>query len=65
MHDVLVGLARTLLNDDDLRIYSAEPWAKYTGAADYDQELHRDYLNRTRGHGDGLRVGHPSTAVPV
>jgi hypothetical protein len=27
------------------RISSAEAWAKYTGAADYDQPLHRDYLN--------------------
>ena len=26
---------------------SAEAWAKFTGAADYEQELHRDYLNHT------------------
>lgn len=43
----LVRLAETLLGDDDIRIYSAETWAKYTGAADYDQFLHRDYLNHT------------------
>jgi hypothetical protein len=30
-----------------LRIYCAEAWAKYTGAADYDQPMHRDYLNHT------------------
>lgn len=47
MHDCLVHLARTLLRSDDLRIYTAEAWAKYTGANDYDQELHRDYLNHT------------------
>jgi hypothetical protein len=47
VHDLLIRLARTLLGDDDLRIYSAEAWAKYTGAADYDQDLHRDYLNHT------------------
>ena len=47
VHDLLIQLARTLLNGEDLRIYSAEAWAKYTGAADYDQELHRDYLNHT------------------
>lgn len=47
VHDLLIELARTLLADDDLRIYSAEAWAKYTGAADYDQDLHRDYLNHT------------------
>jgi hypothetical protein len=37
----------TLLADSDLRISSAEAWAKYTGAAAYDQALHRDYLNHT------------------
>jgi hypothetical protein len=47
VHDLLIQLARTLLSDDDLRIYSAEAWAKYTGAADYDQDLHRDYLGHT------------------
>ncbi len=45
--DRLVDLAQVLLEDGDLRIYSAEAWAKYTGAADYDQALHRDYLNHT------------------
>jgi hypothetical protein len=47
VHDRLVALSELLLADDDLRIYSAEAWAKYTGAADYDQSLHRDYLNHT------------------
>ncbi|MBP2336457.1 hypothetical protein JOF41_002635 [Saccharothrix coeruleofusca] len=47
VHDLLIDLARTLLEDDDLRLYTAEAWAKYTGAADYDQALHRDYLNHT------------------
>jgi len=28
-------------------VYSIEAWAKYTGAADYDQSLHRDYLNHS------------------
>ena len=45
--DRVTGLSETLLGEDDLRIYSAEAWAKYTGAADYDQPLHRDYLNHT------------------
>jgi hypothetical protein len=45
--DRVTDLAQTLLADTDLRIYSAEAWAKYTGAADYDQPLHRDYLNHT------------------
>jgi hypothetical protein len=45
--DRVTGLSEILLGDSDLRIYSAEAWAKYTGAADYDQTLHRDYLNHT------------------
>jgi phytanoyl-CoA dioxygenase PhyH len=47
VHDRVTHLARTLLQGDDLRIYSGEAWAKYTGAADYDQDLHRDYLAQT------------------
>jgi hypothetical protein len=47
VHDHLIQLAQTLLQGSDLRIYSAEAWAKYAGAADYDQDLHRDYLNHT------------------
>lgn len=47
VHTRLVQLAELLLQDNDIRIYSAEAWAKYTGAADYDQALHRDYLNHT------------------
>ncbi len=47
VHERLVDLAETLVGDEDLRLYSAEAWAKYTGAADYDQDLHRDYLNHT------------------
>lgn len=45
-HRVL-DLAETLLEDHDIHLYSAEAWAKYTGACDYDQDLHRDYLNHT------------------
>jgi hypothetical protein len=45
--DRVVDLAETLLADRYLRISSAEAWAKYTGAAGYDQPLHRDYLNHT------------------
>lgn len=47
VHPTLIDLARELLADDDIRISSAESWAKYSGAADYDQPLHRDYLNHT------------------
>ncbi|MFC4017565.1 phytanoyl-CoA dioxygenase family protein [Micromonospora sp. GCM10011542] len=47
VHDRILALARALLGDDDIHLYGAESWAKYTGACDYDQELHRDYLNHT------------------
>jgi hypothetical protein len=43
----IVELAEALLDQTDLRISSAEAWAKYTGATSYDQSLHRDYLNHT------------------
>ncbi|WP_173080883.1 phytanoyl-CoA dioxygenase family protein [Phytohabitans rumicis] len=45
-HRVL-ALAEALLGVDDIHIYGAEAWAKYTGACNYDQDLHRDYLNHT------------------
>lgn len=47
VHPSLIRLARLLLSTDDIRVYSIESWAKYTGAADYEQALHRDYLNHT------------------
>jgi hypothetical protein len=47
VHPALVTLAAALLGTDAVRVYSIEAWAKYTGAADYDQHHHRDYLNQT------------------
>ncbi len=47
VHPKVVSLARALLEVDDLRVYSIEAWAKYTGAADYEQPFHRDYLNHS------------------
>lgn len=47
VHSRLAELAQALLAGDDLRLYGAETWAKYTGAADYEQKLHRDYLGHT------------------
>jgi hypothetical protein len=47
VHPGLIALAAELLGTDLLRVYSIEAWAKYTGAADYDQHLHRDYLSQT------------------
>jgi hypothetical protein len=58
VHPALVGLAAELLDcpPEGLRVYSIEAWAKFTGAADYDQHHHRDYLNHT------LAVPDPSGA---
>lgn len=47
VHHRILDLAETLLGDGDIHLYGAEAWAKYTGACDYDQDLHRDYLNHT------------------
>jgi hypothetical protein len=47
VHDKVLALAAEWLGDDDIHLYGAEAWAKYTGACDYDQHLHRDYLNHT------------------
>jgi hypothetical protein len=47
VHDKLVALAQAFSGAEDIRIYAAELWAKYTGAVSYEQEHHRDYLNHT------------------
>jgi hypothetical protein len=47
VHPALIDLGEALLECDHTRVYSIEAWAKFTGAAKYDQHLHRDYLNHT------------------
>ncbi len=47
VHPLLVDLAEAVLGTGDIRIYASELWAKYTGAAQFEQEFHRDYLNHT------------------
>jgi hypothetical protein len=47
VHDKLIALAEAIFGTEDIRIYEAELWAKYSGAAGYEQEHHRDYLNHT------------------
>jgi hypothetical protein len=47
VHDKLIALAEAIFETDDIRIYASELWAKYSGAASYEQEHHRDYLNHT------------------
>ena len=43
----LTTMAEQLLGSSDIGIYKAELWAKYAGAGDYDQRLHRDFGNHT------------------
>ncbi len=43
----LVDLAEAVFGTQDVRVYAAELWAKYSGVARYEQEHHRDYLNHT------------------
>jgi hypothetical protein len=47
VHDRIIDLAAHCLDTDDLRLYAAEAWAKYTGAADYEQRHHRDFFDHT------------------
>jgi hypothetical protein len=47
VHPALMDLARALLGTQDVLLYQAEVWAKFTGDADYDQDFHCDYGNHT------------------
>lgn len=47
VHDKLIDLAEAIFGTPDVRVYASELWAKYSGAASYEQEHHRDYLNHT------------------
>jgi hypothetical protein len=42
-HPDLVDAVERYLGTAELHLYKVELWAKYAGAADYDQPLHRDY----------------------
>src|SRR5579863_8902724 len=43
VHPDLVDLAERFLQTTELHLYKVELWAKYAGAVDYDQPLHRDF----------------------
>jgi hypothetical protein len=47
VHDKLIALAEAIFDTENIRIYASELWAKYSGAASYEQEHHRDYPNHT------------------
>jgi hypothetical protein len=42
-HPDLVDAAERYLGTEELHLYKVELWAKYAGAVNYDQPLHRDY----------------------
>lgn len=42
-HPDLVDAAERYLGTTELHLYKVELWAKYAGASNYDQPLHRDY----------------------
>src|SRR5215475_11905417 len=46
-HPHLLDLAERFLGSAVLRLYEASLWAKYAGAADYDQRHHRDFVNHS------------------
>jgi hypothetical protein len=43
IHPDLVDAAERYLGTPELHLYKVELWAKYAGAVNYDQPLHRDY----------------------
>jgi hypothetical protein len=43
VHPHLIDFAERYLSTTELQLYKVELWAKYAGAANYDQPLHRDY----------------------
>jgi hypothetical protein len=43
IHPDLVDAAERYLGTTELHLYKVELWAKYAGAVNYDQPLHRDY----------------------
>ena len=47
LHPALMELARAALGVDDIHLYQAHSWAKFTGEADFDQTFHCDFKNHT------------------
>jgi hypothetical protein len=44
-HPDLIDAAERFCGSTDIQLYKTELWAKYSGGADYDQQLHRDFGN--------------------
>lgn len=47
MHPALIAFARAALGVQDVHLYQAHTWAKFTGEADFDQPFHCDFSNHT------------------
>lgn len=47
LHPALIAMAKDALGTGDVRLYQSHTWAKYTGAADYEQPFHCDFKNHT------------------
>jgi phytanoyl-CoA dioxygenase PhyH len=47
VHESVINLAERLLGTTDLRVIGIEAWAKFTDAASYEQDHHRDYLSHS------------------
>jgi hypothetical protein len=62
VHPALMAFARAALKSDDIYLYQCQAWAKFTGAADYDQPFHCDFSNHTLvapsepGHADVVTI---------
>ena len=42
VHPEVIRFARLAMGDDDIRIYQARIWGKYTGVTNYEQPFHQD-----------------------
>ena len=47
VHPALIAFARDALGTPDLHLYQCQAWAKFTGAADYEQPFPCDFANHT------------------
>lgn len=47
VHPDILKFARAALKTERIHLYQCQAWAKFTGAADYDQPFHCDFVNHT------------------
>lgn len=60
-HDDIVDAVERFYGSSDIRVSNTELWAKYSGAANYEQPHHRDFGNQNlvvpRADGYGAQIG--------